>query len=76
VALGETFLKKGSLAEARAELEAAVGTGEPVARAWNSLAEVYARLGLRAEAAAALRRSLSIEPDQPDVRARLATAGG
>lgn len=76
VALGETFLKKGDLGRARAELEAAVGTGEPVARAWNSLAEVYSRLGLRSEAAAALRRSLRIDSDQPDVRARLASAGG
>jgi tetratricopeptide (TPR) repeat protein len=76
VALGETFLKKGDLGRARTELEAAVGSGEPVARAWNSLAEVYTRLGLRPEAAAALRRSLSIEPDQPEVRARLASAGG
>ena len=76
VALGETFLKKGDLTRARAELEAAVGTGEPVTRAWNSLAEVYTRLGLRPEAAAALRRSLAIDPGQPDVRARLASAGG
>jgi tetratricopeptide (TPR) repeat protein len=76
VALGETFLKKGDLTRARADLEAAVGTGEPVARAWNSLAEVYTRLGLRPDAAAALRRSLAIDPGQPEVRARLASAGG
>ena len=76
VALGETLLRQGELAAAQARLEAAVRHGEPVPRAWNSLGEVYLRRGLRSDAVAAFRRSLAIDPKQPEIRGRLAAAGG
>jgi cytochrome c-type biogenesis protein CcmH/NrfG len=45
-----------------------------VPRAWNSLGEVYLRQGHPDRAAAAFKRSLAIDPSQPEVRARLAAA--
>ncbi|HET8948060.1 MAG TPA: tetratricopeptide repeat protein [Candidatus Polarisedimenticolia bacterium] len=72
VALGETYLRAGDLARAQEQLEAAVRSGEPVPRAWNSLGEVYSKRGLPDQAAAAFRKSLAIDPKQPDIRARLA----
>jgi tetratricopeptide (TPR) repeat protein len=71
VALGETYLRSGDLARAQEQLEAAVRTGEPVPRAWNSLGEVYTRRGLPDQATAAYKRSLAIDPQQPEIRARL-----
>jgi tetratricopeptide (TPR) repeat protein len=72
VALGETYLRAGDLPRAQEHLEAAVRTGEPIPRAWNSLGEVLSRRGLSDQAAAAWRRSLAIDPKQPEIRARLA----
>jgi hypothetical protein len=43
-AVGE---RGGNLPQAQQHLEAAVATGEPVTRAWNSLGEVYLQRGLR-----------------------------
>ena len=71
VALGETYLRRGDLARAQEQLEAAVRTGEPVPRAWNSLADVYSRRGLNDQADAAWRRSLALDPKQPEIRSRL-----
>ena len=71
VALGETYLRHGDLARAQEQLEAAVRTGEPVPRAWNSLGDVYEKRGLKDRAAEAYRRSLAIDPKQPEIRARL-----
>jgi tetratricopeptide (TPR) repeat protein len=72
VALGETYLRAGDLARAQEQLEAAVKTGEPVPRAWNSLGDVYARRGMTDQAASAFRKSLALDPKQPEIRARLA----
>ena len=44
------------------------------AQVHNSLGEVYLREGRPDRAAAAFRRSLAIDPAQPEVRARLAAA--
>ena len=71
VALGETYFRRGDLTRAQEQLEAAVRTGEPVPRAWNSLGDIYARRGLADQADAAYRRSLAIDPKQPEIRARL-----
>lgn len=74
VALGEGCLRTGDLACAAAHLEAAVASEDKVPRAWNSLGEVYLRQGRPDRAAAAFKRSLAIDPAQPDVRARLSAA--
>ena len=71
VALGETYLRRGDLTRAQEQLEAAVRTGEPVPRAWNSLGDVYAKRGFADRAADAYRRSLAIDPKQPEIRGRL-----
>ena len=76
VALGESLARSGDLPLAQRHLEAAVATGAPVTRAWNSLGDVYLRRGLRADAARAFRQSLGIDADQPAIRRRLAEAGG
>ena len=74
VALGEVLMRRGDLERAQARLETAAGSGEPVARVFNSLGEIYLKRGLAAEAASAFKRSLAIEPDQPEIRGRLASA--
>jgi Tfp pilus assembly protein PilF len=74
VALGEGCLRKGDLNCAESHLEAAVAAEDKVPRAWNSLGEVYLRQGHPDRAAAAFKRSLAIDPAQPEVRARLAAA--
>jgi tetratricopeptide (TPR) repeat protein/arylsulfatase A-like enzyme len=76
VALGETFLKMGRLAQAQAHLERAAALRKDIPQVYKSLGEVYMRLGLKQQAAQAFRRSLSLEPDQDDLRRRLATLGG
>lgn len=45
------------------------------AEPWNNLAALYALRGDREQAIEALRRSLGIEPDQPEVRDRLEELG-
>jgi tetratricopeptide (TPR) repeat protein len=74
VALGEGCLRRGDLGCAASHLEAAVASEGKVPRAWNSLGEVYLRQGHPDRAAAAFKRSLAIDPSQPEVRARLAAA--
>lgn len=71
VALGEVLMRRGDLERAQARLETAAGSGEPVPRVFNSLGEVYMKRGQKAKAATAFRRSLAIEPDQPEIRKRL-----
>ncbi|HUD73288.1 MAG TPA: tetratricopeptide repeat protein, partial [Dongiaceae bacterium] len=76
IGLGETYLRAGDLDRAATHLEAAVGTGRPVTRAWNSLGEVYARRGDAARATGAWKKSLAIDPAQPEIRKRLSGSGG
>ncbi len=75
VALGELLMRRGDLARAQARLEAAARSDKPVPRVYNSLGEVYMKRGLAAEAASAFRRSLAMEPNQPEIRRRLSAAG-
>ena len=74
VALGEVLMRSGDLARAQVHLEAAARSGEKVARVFNSLGEVYLKRGFPKEAASAFKRSLAIEPNQPEIRKRLSNA--
>jgi len=76
IALGETFLRTGDLEKAQSHLERAARIQGDIPRVYKSLGEIYMKRGLKQQAARAFRRSLSLEPDQDDVRRLLSSLGG
>jgi len=69
--LGETLARSGQLDGARGHLEAAARIDPRIPRVYNTLGEVYVKLGLQPAAAAAFRKSLALQPGQAEVRQRL-----
>ncbi len=72
VALGETWLKQGDLEQAQQHLEQAARIDAGVPRVFNDLGEIYLQRGMHEQAATAFEKSLSIDPDQHEIRQRLA----
>ena len=76
VALGEILLQEGNLDQAQAHLESAARIDPRSSRVYGSLGRIYMQRGLKREAAQAFRRSLSLQPDQQEIRSLLTGLGG
>jgi Flp pilus assembly protein TadD len=71
VDLAGALLSSGRAADAAAYFQQAIDRGAAGPLAWNGLASAKLRLGDRSGAADAMRRSLRIQPDQPEIGAAL-----
>jgi choline-sulfatase len=71
VDLGGALLKTGRPAEAATYFQRAIAAGHTDVLAWNGLAFARLQSGDEAGAADAMRESLRLRPDQPDIRAAL-----
>ena len=71
VDLAGALLSSGRAADAAAYFQQAIDRGAAGPLAWNGLASAKLRLGDRSGAADAMRRSLRIQPDQPEIDAAL-----
>ena len=72
VGLGLGFYLRGNLKAAVPHLAKAVSLRPPQPGVLNALGDAYARLGDRARAREVFERSIAIDPEQPDIRERLA----
>ena len=75
VGLGLGFYLRGNLKAAAAHLAKAVSLRPPQPGVLNALGDTYLRLGDRARAREVFERSVAIDPEQPDILARLAELG-
>jgi Flp pilus assembly protein TadD len=73
--LGTMDLEDGEPASAVERIELALAERPSDPRALNLLGEAYRRLGRTADAAAAWRRSLAIDPSQNEIERGLAQLG-
>ncbi len=76
VSLGRMHLRRGDNRQAVTLLERAGRVQGAVPQLWNDLAQAYAGLGRKDEAREALRRSMKLNPDQPEIARRLTEIGG
>lgn len=76
VDLAGALLSAGHAGEAVTYFQRAIDVGATGTLAWNGLAFARASAGDTAGAAEAMRRSLQIEPDQPEIAATLANLAG
>jgi len=76
VSLGKMHLRRGDPRQAVTLLERAGRVQGAVPQLWNDLAQAYAGLGRKDEARKALRRSMELNPDQPEIARRLTEIGG
>lgn len=76
IMLAEILLRRGDPGEAAGLFERAGELDGRIPRVWNSLAQCYLALQRTAAARDALKRSLSIDPDQPEVARKLTALGG
>ncbi|HEX6852369.1 MAG TPA: tetratricopeptide repeat protein [Candidatus Polarisedimenticolaceae bacterium] len=68
---GEFELAKGRAGEARIALELLTRETPSLVEGWNLLGEAYRREGRVADAAAAWRKSIELEPNQPNIKIEL-----
>lgn len=72
---GSYFLKKGNMAEAQSEYEKVIALKNDDWEIMTRLGAIYAQFGLKTEAINILKRSIALNPNQPNVRRALRELG-
>jgi tetratricopeptide (TPR) repeat protein/predicted AlkP superfamily phosphohydrolase/phosphomutase len=76
VTLGKIHIQRGKHRQAASLLERAGRIRDDIPQLWNDLAFAYEQTGRGEQARQALRRSITLNPEQPEVARRLTEMGG